>query len=133
MTLIDTNVLIDILSTDQKWQLWSALALRQQSLYGALLINEIVYAELSGRYASQKALDTAIQELELQVEWLPKPALYIAGQTLANYRRAGGTRTSILADFFIGAHAAAARIPILTRDTGRYRSYFPDVELIAPS
>jgi predicted nucleic acid-binding protein len=132
VTLIDTNILIDILSSDPNWQTWSASALRRQSQHGLLLINEIVYAELAGRYASQKALDAAIDELELHLEWLPKSALYIAGQTLSDYRRAGGTRTSILADFFIGAHAAATKIPILTRDTARYRSYFPDVELIAP-
>jgi hypothetical protein len=99
MTLVDTNILIDILSTDPNWQLWSASALRRQSQHGALLINEIVYAELSGRYTSRQALDTAIDELELDFEWLPKPALYIAGQTFGNYRRAGGIRTSILADF----------------------------------
>ncbi|ABD87686.1 type II toxin-antitoxin system VapC family toxin [Rhodopseudomonas palustris] len=132
MTLIDTNILIDILSSDQNWQPWSAAALRQQSQHGVLLINEIVYAELSGRYASQQMLDAVIDELGLRFEWLPKSALYIAGQTFSAYRRSGGVRTAILADFFIGAHAVVARIPILTRDTGRYRSYFPDVELIAP-
>lgn len=132
MTLVDTNVLIDILSRDSKWQLWSGLALRQQSQHGALLINEIVYAELSARYASQQILDAAVDELELSFEWLPKSALYLAGRSFNHYRRAGGTRTSILADFFIGAHAAAAKIPILTRDTARYRSYFPEVELITP-
>lgn len=132
MTLIDTNILIDILSADQSWQVWSAMALRQQSEHGSLLINEIIYAELASRYASQHALDRVIEELTLDFEWLPKSALYIAGRAFSDYRRAGGTRTSVLADFFIGAHAAAAGIPILTRDTGRYRSYFPEVELISP-
>ncbi|KIZ38814.1 MULTISPECIES: type II toxin-antitoxin system VapC family toxin [Rhodopseudomonas] len=132
MTLVDTNILIDILSADRNWQLWSAAALRQQSLHGLLLINEIVYAELSARYTSQQKLDAAIDLLDLHFEWLPKSALYIAGQTFNDYRRSGGIRTSILADFFIGAHAAAGKVPILTRDTGRYRRYFPDVELIAP-
>ncbi|HEY0327833.1 MAG TPA: type II toxin-antitoxin system VapC family toxin [Rhodopseudomonas sp.] len=133
MTLIDTNVLIDILSSDANWQRWSSAALRQQSQHGVLLINEIVYAELSGRYASQQTLDAAVHELHLHFEWLPKSALYIAGQTFTAYRRSGGVRTAILADFFIGAHAATARIPIPTRDTARYRSYFPEVELIAPT
>ncbi|NEW85750.1 MULTISPECIES: type II toxin-antitoxin system VapC family toxin [Rhodopseudomonas] len=132
MTLVDTNVLIDILTVDRTWQPWSAAALRQQSLHGALLINEIIYAELSSRYSTQKALDAVVHTLGLDLEWLPKTALYIAGRTFSDYRRAGGTRTSVLADFFIGAHAAAAGLPILTRDTGRYRSYFPDVTLITP-
>ena len=132
MTLVDTNILIDILSTDQDWQLWSAAAMRRQSQNGPLVINEIVYAELAGRYATRQALDDVIDSLDLRFEWLPKPALYAAGQTFSNYRRSGGTRTSILADFFIGAHAAVSRIPILTRDTARYRTYFPDIELITP-
>ncbi|ABD06628.1 PilT protein [Rhodopseudomonas palustris HaA2] len=132
MTLVDTNVLIDILSMDQTWQLWSTKALRQQSQHGPLLINEIIYAELASRYASQSALDAVVENLDLDFEWLSKPALHIAGRVFSDYRRAGGVRTSILADFFIGAHASAAGIPILTRDTGRYHSYFPDVALITP-
>lgn len=132
MTLVDTNVLIDILSRDQNWRSWSASALARQSQYGPLLINEIVYAELACRYTSHKALDAAVDELDLQLEWLPRSALHIAGQTFANYRRSGGIRTSILADFFIGAHAAASGLPILTRDARRYRNHFPNVELITP-
>lgn len=132
MTLVDTNVLIDVLSLDQTWQVWSATALWQQSLHGSLLINEIVYAELASRYASQQALEEVIDHLNLEVEWLPRPALYIAGRVFSDYRRAGGVRTSVLADFFIGAHAAAVKIPILTRDARRYRTYFPDVALITP-
>ncbi|MDB5502091.1 MAG: PilT protein-like [Tardiphaga sp.] len=133
MTLVDTNILIDILSTNQSWQLWSASALRQQSRHGRLLINEIVYAELAGRYPTQPALDEVVASLDLDLEWMPRSALHVAGQTFSNYRRSGGTRTSILADFFIGAHAAVAQVPILTRDTARYRTHFPDVELIAPA
>jgi predicted nucleic acid-binding protein len=132
MTLIDTNVLIDVLTFDPKWQIWSALALRRQSQHGPLVINEIVYAELAGRYTTQQALDAAIDDFELEFEWLPKSALHAAGRAFSAYRRKGGTRTSILADFFIGAHAAAAQAPILTRDTGRYRTYFPSVQLISP-
>lgn len=133
MTLVDTNVLIDILSTDQDWQSWSATAIEQRSLNGPVLINEIVYAELSGSYPSPQYLDAIVEELQLQFEWLPRSALYLAGRTFRNYRRAGGPRTSVLADFFIGAHAVVAQLPILTRDARRYRTYFPDVELIAPS
>lgn len=132
MTLVDTNILIDILSKDQDWNFWSHSALREQSQEGPLVVNEIVYAELAGRYAVQQALDAVIDRLELRLEWLPESALYIAGRTFKNYRRSGGTRTSILADFFIGAHASATQAPILTRDTARYRTYFPDVKLISP-
>ncbi|QDL98256.1 type II toxin-antitoxin system VapC family toxin [Rhodopseudomonas palustris] len=132
MTLIDTNILIDILSTDPIWKQWSALALHRQGLHGPLLINEIVYSELASRYANQQALDAVVSELGLDFEWLPKSALYLAGRTFSDYRRSGGSRTSILADFFIGAHAAAVTIPILTRDARRYRTYFPAVALIHP-
>ena len=133
MTLVDTNVLIDILSSDTTWETWSATALRQRSGYGPLVINEIVYAELAGRYSTQQALDSIVERLDLHFEWLPKSALHLAGQTFTKYRRSGGTRSSILADFFIGAHAAIIQFPIITRDTKRYRTHFPDVELIAPS
>ena len=133
MTLVDTNVLIDILSSDTNWETWSAAALRQRSGHGPLVINEIVYAELAGRYSTQQALDSIVERLDLHFEWLPKSALHLAGQTFTKYRRSGGTRSSILADFFIGAHAAIIQFPIITRDTKRYRTHFPDVELIAPS
>ena len=133
MTLVDTNVLIDILTRDPRWETWSATTLRQLSGHGPLLINEIVYAELAGRYSTQQALDSIVESLDLQFEWLPKSALHLAGQTFTNYRRSGGTRSSILADFFIGAHAAVMHLPIVSRDTERYRTHFPDVELIAPT
>lgn len=132
MTLVDTNVLIDILLGDPKWQVWSALALQQQSLHGPIVINEIVYAELSGKYTTQSALDDIVDEMELQFEWLPRPALHVAGRTFNSYRRSGGTRNSILPDFFIGSHAVVTECPILTRDTGRYRTHFPNVQLITP-
>lgn len=130
MTLVDTNVLIDILSANQDWKTWSASIMEKQSLGGPVLVNEIVYAELSGHYPSQRQVDSIVEELQLHFEWLPKSALYLAGRAFRRYRSAGGPRTSILADFFIGAHAQAAGIPILTRDARRYRTYFPEVDLI---
>jgi predicted nucleic acid-binding protein len=132
MTLVDTSILVDILSEDPNWLSWSLAALDKQSLAGPLLINEIVYAELGARYTSQQALEVAIGKFDLQFEWLPKSAPYLAGRAFRGYRRSGGLRTSILADFFIGAHADVASIPILTRDARRYRTYFRDVELITP-
>jgi hypothetical protein len=132
VTLVDTNVLIDVLSDDQGWGSWSAAAIEKQSQCGPVVINEMVYAELSGRYASGQHLDGVVDGLQLQFEWLPKAALFLAGHAFRNYRRAGGPRSSILADFFIGAHAATVQIPILTRDARRYQTYFPKVDLITP-
>ena len=133
MTLVDTNILIDLLSPDADWMSWSLAAMERQSRAGPLLINEIVYAELGARFTSQQVLDANVDTLDLHFEWLPKAALYLAGRTFQGYRKSGGTRTSILADFFIGAHAQIAGVPILTRDVRHYRSYFPNVKLIAPA
>jgi predicted nucleic acid-binding protein len=133
VTLVDTNVLIDILSDDPNWRFWSRDRLKERSASGPLLINEVVYAELSLGFATEDELDNAILELNVFLEWSPKSALFLAGQAFERYRRAGGARTGVLPDLFIGAHAQAARLPILTRDIRRYRTYFPAVELIAPS
>jgi len=132
LTLIDTNVLIDILLSDANWRAWSAQMLDQRSAHGRLLISDVVYAELSSRFVSERQLDSAMASLDVAHRRIPKSALFIAGQAFQRYRRAGGTRSSVLADFFIGAHAQVEGLPILTRDTRRYRTYFPDVELIAP-
>jgi hypothetical protein len=100
---------------------------------GQLLINEVIYAEMAGHVAAESELDASVQELKVRLERTPKAALFIAGAAFRRYRRSGGTRSGVLADFFIGAHAQIARLPILTRDTRRYRSYFPDVPLITPA
>ena len=133
MTLVDTNVLIDVLSDDPNWRDWSQDRLEECSDEGPLLINEVVYAELSSRFAAEEQLDEAISELNVVLERSPKSALFLAGQAFERYRRAGGTRTGVLPDLFIGAHAQVGRLPILTRDVRRYRTYFPAVELIAPA
>lgn len=131
MILVDTNILIDILMRDADWFVWSKATMTTHAVEG-LLINDIVYAELAPRYTSEVALDNAIAEFELTLERVPKSALYVAGRAYADYRKRGGIRTSLLPDFFIGAHAATVGLPIITRDTRRYRAYFPDVTLIAP-
>jgi predicted nucleic acid-binding protein len=133
MTLVDTNVLADVLTHDSAWYTWSAEALRRRAVFGALLINEVVYAELSVRADSEVKLDKALTALDVELARTPTPALFLAGKTFYRYRTAGGTRSGVLPDFFIGAHAQVARWPLLTRDVGRYRTYFPDVELIAPT
>ena len=132
MILIDTNVLIDVLANDPVWYGWSARCLARCSTSGPMLINEIVYAELSGRITSESDLTRSLADLEIELARTPRPALFIAGTTYRRYRAAGGIRTGVLPDFFIGAHAFVAGLPLLTRDVRRYRTYFPGVELIAP-
>ena len=132
MTLVDTNVLVDILSDDPNWRIWSVDRLEERSGQGPLLINDVIYAELSSRYSTEELLDGKILELNVALQRMPKRALFIAGHAFEQYRRAGGTRSGVLPDFFIGAHAQVAQLPLLTRDVRRYRTYFPDVELIAP-
>ena len=99
---------------------------------GPLFINPVVYAELGAGFASIEALDAVVDEANLRFEDLPRDALFLAAKAHLLYRERGGTRHGVLADFFIGAHAAVRRWPILTRDAGRYRAYFPTVELVTP-
>ena len=132
MTLVDTNVLLDIFSRDADWFSWSLENLETRSTEGALVINEVIYAELSARVETESILDELIAEVGVRLDRMPKSALFQAGKAFERYRRSGGTRTGVLPDFFIGAHAQVARLPILTRDIARYRTYFPNVGLIAP-
>jgi predicted nucleic acid-binding protein len=132
MTLVDTNVLVDILTADPAWLDWSAGHLSQCRRKGTLRINEIGYAELAVRMNSEGDLQHALSRLDVGFERTPTAALFLAGRMFGRYRAAGGTRTSLLPDFFIGAHANVAKLPLLTRDGRRYRTYFPQVELIAP-
>ena len=133
MTLVDTNILLDVLSDDPNWRAWSVNRLEQQSGQGPLLINDVIYAELSSRFSTEELLDRKVAQLNVSLQRMPKHALFVAGHAYERYRRAGGTRTGVFPDFFIGAHAKVAKWPLLTRDVRRYRTYFPDVELIAPT
>jgi len=133
MTLLDTNVVVDVLTDDPVWLEWSAEQLDICRKAGALHINEITYAELAVRAEAEAHLQRALAELSIELERTPMSALFLAGQAFGRYRAAGGPRTSVLPDFFIGAHAQVMSIPILTRDVRRYRSYFPEVQLIAPA
>jgi predicted nucleic acid-binding protein len=132
VTLVDSNVLIDIFAGDANWFDWSSLRIVEAAANGALAINAVIYAEASIRYRTSERFDAALAGLEIEVLPLPPAALFLAGKTFARYRGAGGVRTGVLPDFFIGAHAEIAGLPILTRDTRRYLSYFPTVTLIAP-
>ena len=132
MLLVDTNVLVDVLEDDPEWADWSIGQLRAQSQIHRLAINPIIYSELSLTFSSVEALDRTVDDLGLTMMEIPKPALFLAGKAFVRYRRQGGQKQNVLADFFIGAHAAVSRYPLLTRDTRRYSSYFADVKLIAP-
>ncbi|MDJ1466108.1 type II toxin-antitoxin system VapC family toxin [Nitratireductor sp. GZWM139] len=133
MTLIDTNVLLDLVTDDPNWADWSIAQLEAASLNGPLLINDVVYAELSVRYDRVESLETFLDAAGLTIAPMPRAALFLAGKVFKQYRRSGGSRTGVLPDFFIGAHAAVSELPLLTRDVGRYRTYFPSLKVIAPN
>ena len=132
MLLVDTNIVIDVWQRQPEWWEWSVAQLRAQSVVHELAINPVIYAELSLNFESMETVDDELDALELTLRDLPRAALFLAGQAYRAYRRAGGTRTGVLSDFFIGAHAAVLGCAILTRDAARYRSYFPTVELLTP-
>lgn len=132
MTLVDSNVLVDVISKDQTWLDWSITQLEHCTQTGPLYVNAIVYAELAVKMESEDAVDSALQIFGATLIPIPKSALFLAAKVFGQYRRAGGTRASTLPDFFIGAHAQVTGLPLLTRDIGRYRTYFPKVKLIAP-
>lgn len=132
MILIDSNVLLDIATKDPVWFDWSFSSLAEAAEDSDLCINPLIYAEASIRYASPVEFDEAFPDTAFKRVGLPFSAAFVAGKAHLKYRRSGGTRTSPLPDFYIGAHAAVAGFRILTRDTRRYKTYFPSVELIAP-
>jgi predicted nucleic acid-binding protein len=131
-TLIDSSVLLDVATQDPIWFDWSTAALADAVRGGPVLVNPIVYAEVSVGYDRIEDLDDALPADIFRREQLPYVAGFLAGKAYRDYRRRGGTRTSPLPDFFIGAHAAVSELRLLTRDAGRYRSYFPTVEVISP-
>jgi predicted nucleic acid-binding protein len=132
--LVDTNVLLDVVEDDPTWADWSQRQLDAASLRGPICINPVIYAELSMAFARIEELETVVADGGLELEEIPREALFLAGKVFLRYRQ--GSRATIkrnvLPDFFIGAHAAVLSLPILTRDVGRYRTYFPTVELITP-
>ncbi|MCX7165001.1 MAG: type II toxin-antitoxin system VapC family toxin [Rhodocyclales bacterium] len=132
MLLVDTNVLVDVLENDPQWADWSISQLRAQSKIDRLAINPIIYSELSLTFSKVEALDQTLDDLGLTMIEIPRPALFLAGKAFVRYRRAGGKKSNVLGDFFIGAHAAVSGYPLLTRDTRRYATYFPGVMLITP-
>lgn len=132
MTLVDANILLDLLTDDPQWAGWSTEQLDAAALRGPLAINDVVYAELSAGFTTIEALDAALTVIGITHTAMPRPALFLAGKAFQRYRASGGTKTGVLSDFFIGAHAATSGASLLTRDARRYRTYFPTVDLIAP-
>ena len=132
MILVDTNVILDVVQNDAVWADWSQQQLERCSLRASLCINPVIYAELSIAFARIEELEALLRDAQFAVEEIPREALFLAGKAFLQYRKSKGTRSGVLPDFFIGAHAAVSDVPILTRDVGRYRTYFPGVELISP-
>jgi predicted nucleic acid-binding protein len=132
MTLVDSSVLLDVVTDGQAWADWSQDQLERAALDGPLVINDVIYAEVSARYAAIEAVDSMLDELNIDVAPTPRAALFLAGKAYLQYRASGGLRTGVLSDFFIGAHAVVEQVPLLTRDARRYQTYFPTVKLITP-
>jgi predicted nucleic acid-binding protein len=130
--LVDSNVLLDVLAGDPRWAPWSSTALAALANESVLVINPLIYAEVSIRFESIEALDEVVPKSLYRREDIPYAAAYLAGKAYLRYRRRGGKRRSLLPDFLIGAHAAVAGYRVLTRDARRYRTYFPTLELISP-
>lgn len=131
-TLVDSNVLLDILTEDPVWEDWSTDALADAAEAGPLYINPVVYSEVSIRFTTVEALEAALPLQDFRRDPIPWAAAFLAGKAYLDYRRNKGTKATTLPDFFIGAHAAVAGLDLLTRDVRRYRTYFPTVSLIAP-
>ncbi len=130
--LVDSNVILDVATSDPTWFSWSSRALAAAADDAALAINALIYAEVSVAFRRIEDLEQSVPASLFQREPLPFEAAFLAGKAFLRYRRHGGTRTSPLPDFYIGAHAAIVGCRLLTRDPVRYRTYFPTVDLIAP-
>jgi predicted nucleic acid-binding protein len=131
--LVDSNVLLDIMNEDSEWFAWSARAVEHVADNARLVINPVIYSEVSVRYANIEDLDAALPKAMFDREPIPYDAAFLAGKSFLAYRRRGGAKQAPLPDFFIGAHAAIAGYRLLTRDAMRYRTYYPRLHLIAPS
>jgi predicted nucleic acid-binding protein len=132
VTLVDTNILLDLATNDADWADWSQHQLEAAAVRGAVLINDVVYAEFSVGFLRVEEVEAVLAAAQVEMMAMPREALFLAGKVFQRYRAGGGTRSGVLPDFFIGAHAAVAKLPLLTRDLRRYRTYFPTVQLIVP-
>ncbi|MCZ8272027.1 MAG: type II toxin-antitoxin system VapC family toxin [Beijerinckiaceae bacterium] len=132
MILVDTNVLLDVATNDPNWADWSIEQLDAAAVRGPVVINAVVYSEFSVGYDRIEEVERLLKDVDIGWADVPREALFLAGKAFQQYRRQGGSRTGVLPDFFIGAHAAVSGMTLLTRDPARYRSYFPKVGLISP-
>lgn len=130
--IVDSNVLLDILTEDSRWLSWSSNALERIANQSRIVINPVIYGEVSIRFERIEELDEALPLAIFEREDIPYEAAFLAGKAYLAYRRRAGTKSSLLPDFYVGAHAAIRGYRILTRDVARYRTYFPKLELIAP-
>ena len=130
--LVDSNVLLDIVTNDPRWQRWSSAALEAAANEATLVVNPLIYAEVSIAYRKIEDVEAVLPSDVFRREALPYEAAFLAGKAFLQYRKRGGARRAPLPDFYIGAHAAVAGFRLLTRDDTRYRTYFPSVELISP-
>ncbi|WP_029535339.1 type II toxin-antitoxin system VapC family toxin [Saccharopolyspora spinosa] len=132
VTLVDSNIFLDLITEDQQWAPWSERKLKEVSGQGPVVINPIVYSEVSVGYSTLGELDAVLPDDLYHRAPLPWSAAFLAAKCFQDYRRRGGEKRSPLPDFYIGAHSAVSRLRLLTRDARRYRVYFPTVEVIAP-
>lgn len=132
MVVVDTNILLDVANRNPVWLNWSASQMMQLAKIHDLIINPIIYAEFSVTYVLLAEVEKSVLDLGLKVENLPREAAFLAGKAFYQYRRQGGSKTGVLPDFLIGAHAMVLNCPLLTRDARRYTTYFPTVRLITP-
>lgn len=132
VSLVDSNVVLDVINVDPRWSSWADSALAEARDTGWLVINPLIYAEVSLAFDTLEELDEAVSVHDFRREALPFEAGFMAGKAFVTYRRRGGVRTSPMPDFYIGAHAAVRGYRLLTRDPTRYRTYFPTVDLISP-
>ena len=130
--LVDSNVLLDVITEDERWLDWSAATLEKYGDDNVLAINPVIYAEISTRYDNIEELEKALSANPIERLPIPWEAAFLAGKCFMQYRKRGGHRTSTLPDFFIGAHATVLDMPLITRDATRYRTYFPKLRIIAP-
>jgi len=131
-TMVDSNVLLDVLTEDPAWFEWSSRSLEECAEDHILVINPIIYAEVSIGFDRLEDLDAAVPESMVERRPIPLEAAFLAGKCFLKYRERGGRKQSTLPDFFVGAHAAVERMRLLTRDASRYRTYFPKLKLICP-
>ena len=132
-TLVDSNVLLDVMTEDRRWLDWSSARLEEAVEAGPVVINQVIYGEVAHRFTTIEELDAVLSPVRFVRGNLPWPAAFAAAAGYRAYRRRSGQRAVILPDFFVGAHAAVLGLRLLTRDAARYRTYFPTVELIAPA